>query len=52
MHVCWGAGEGPHNHDVPLHDIVDILLKGRLNALSIVRANGRHEHEWKELWGK
>ncbi len=49
MHVCWGAGEGPHNHDVPLRDIVDVLLTGRPAALSIVGANGRHEHEWK-VW--
>jgi 5-methyltetrahydropteroyltriglutamate--homocysteine methyltransferase len=49
MHVCWGAGEGPHNHDVPLRDIVDILLTARPAALSIVGANGRHEHEWK-VW--
>src|SRR2546426_972576 len=49
LHVCWGAGEGPHNHDVPLQDIVDVLLTGRPAALSIVGANGRHEHEWK-VW--
>ena len=49
MHVCWGAGETPHNHDVPLRDIVDILLPARPAALSIVGANGRHEHEWK-VW--
>jgi 5-methyltetrahydropteroyltriglutamate--homocysteine methyltransferase len=49
MHVCWGAGETPHNHDVPLRDIVDILLTARPAALSIVGANGRHEHEWK-VW--
>jgi 5-methyltetrahydropteroyltriglutamate--homocysteine methyltransferase len=49
MHVCWGAGEGPHNHDVPLRDIVDLLLAARPAALSIVGANGRHEHEWK-VW--
>ena len=28
MHVCWGAGETPHNHDIPLRDIVDVLLQG------------------------
>jgi 5-methyltetrahydropteroyltriglutamate--homocysteine methyltransferase len=49
MHVCWGAGEGPHNHDVPLRDIVDLLLEAQPTALSIVGANGRHEHEWK-VW--
>lgn len=49
MHVCWGAGEGPRNHDVPLRDIVDVLLTARPVALSIMAANGRHEHEWK-VW--
>lgn len=49
MHVCWGAGEGPHNHDVELKDIVDLLLKATPTALSIVGANGRHEHEW-QVW--
>ncbi|HEY7494797.1 MAG TPA: cobalamin-independent methionine synthase II family protein [Candidatus Tectomicrobia bacterium] len=49
LHVCWGAGEGPRNHDVPLRDIVDVLLKARPAAMSIMGANGRHEHEWK-VW--
>jgi 5-methyltetrahydropteroyltriglutamate--homocysteine methyltransferase len=49
IHVCWGAGEGPHYHDPELKDIVDILLRARPNAISIVSANGRHEHEWK-VW--
>ncbi|MGH8057116.1 MAG: cobalamin-independent methionine synthase II family protein, partial [Candidatus Entotheonellia bacterium] len=49
MHVCWGAGEGPRNHDVPLRDIVDVLLQARPAAMSIMGANGRHEHEWK-VW--
>ena len=49
IHVCWGAGEGPHNHDVELKDIVDILLRARSGAVSVVGANGRHEHEWK-IW--
>ena len=49
MHVCWGAGEGPHNHDVELKDIIDLILKARPTALSIVGANGRHQHEW-QLW--
>jgi 5-methyltetrahydropteroyltriglutamate--homocysteine methyltransferase len=49
VHVCWGANEGPHNHDTELKDIVDILLKLRCGAISIVGANGRHEHEWR-VW--
>lgn len=49
VHVCWGAGEGPHYHDPELKDLVDILLRANPNGLSIVCANGRHEHEWK-VW--
>lgn len=49
LHVCWGRGEGPKYHDVPLRDIAPILMKARPNALSIVGANGRHEWEW-QVW--
>jgi 5-methyltetrahydropteroyltriglutamate--homocysteine methyltransferase len=47
MHVCWGNGAGPHNHDPALTDILDIVLKARPMAFSFVGANPRHEHEWK-----
>lgn len=49
MHVCWGAGERPFVRAVPLDGIVDLLLAARVGALSIVGANGRHEHEWR-VW--
>jgi len=49
MHVCWGSTLGPHHGDVPLKDIVDILLKGRPQAVSFPGANPRHGHEWK-VW--
>ena len=49
IHVCWGAGEGPHNRDVELKVIVDLLLKTIAAGVTIVGANGRHEHEWK-VW--
>src|SRR5216684_4264634 len=26
-HVCWGSWPGPHTTDVPLRDIVDLILK-------------------------
>ena len=26
MHLCWGNYEGPHHCDVPLADIVDVVL--------------------------
>lgn len=46
VHVCWGNYHGPHHRDVPLKEIIDLLLKIRVNALSIEAANPRHEHEW------
>jgi 5-methyltetrahydropteroyltriglutamate--homocysteine methyltransferase len=47
VHVCWGANEGPHNYDTELHEIIDLLLSLRVSAISVVGANGRHEHEWR-----
>ena len=49
MHVCWGSTLGPHHNDVPLKDIVDIVLKGKPQAVSFPGANPRHGHEWK-IW--
>jgi 5-methyltetrahydropteroyltriglutamate--homocysteine methyltransferase len=49
MHICWASTQGPHHKDVPLKDIVDIVLKGRPQAVSFPGANPRHGHEWK-VW--
>ena len=49
MHVCWGRPESPKLTDIPLKDIVDLLLKTKPAGISVVAANGRHEHEWK-VW--
>jgi len=49
MHVCWGSTMAPHHTDVPLADIIDIVLTARPMAVSFPAANGRHEHEWK-IW--
>jgi 5-methyltetrahydropteroyltriglutamate--homocysteine methyltransferase len=46
LHLCWGNYEGPHHHDVPLADIIDIVFKARANAVSFEAANPRHGHEW------
>jgi 5-methyltetrahydropteroyltriglutamate--homocysteine methyltransferase len=46
MHLCWGNYEGPHHHDVPLTDIIDIVFTARPNAISLEAANPRHAHEW------
>ncbi len=48
-HVCWGSWPGPHTTDVPLKDIVDVILTARVGAYVIEGANARHEHEWK-VW--
>ena len=45
-HVCWGSWHGPHTTDVPLKDIVDIVLRIRAGAYSLEAANARHAHEW------
>jgi 5-methyltetrahydropteroyltriglutamate--homocysteine methyltransferase len=47
LHVCWGNYEGPHHHDVPLADIIDIVFDARATAVSFEAANPRHAHEWK-----
>jgi 5-methyltetrahydropteroyltriglutamate--homocysteine methyltransferase len=49
MHVCWASTGGPHHRDVPLRDIVDVVVKARPGAYVIAGANPRHEHEWK-VW--
>ena len=49
MHLCWGNTEGPHHRDVPMREIVDLVLKARPCGLSFEGANPRHEHEWK-VW--
>jgi 5-methyltetrahydropteroyltriglutamate--homocysteine methyltransferase len=48
-HVCWGSWPGPHTTDVPLRDIVDLILTVRAGTYVIEGANPRHEHEWK-VW--
>jgi 5-methyltetrahydropteroyltriglutamate--homocysteine methyltransferase len=46
LHLCWGNYEGPHHRDIPLKDILGVVLKARPQALSFEGANPRHEHEW------
>jgi 5-methyltetrahydropteroyltriglutamate--homocysteine methyltransferase len=48
-HVCWGSWPGPHTTDVPLKDIVDLVLGMKVGAYVIEGANPRHEHEWR-VW--
>jgi len=46
LHLCWGNHKGPHQHDVPLRDIIDLVLQARPAGLSFEAANPRHEHGW------
>jgi len=46
MHLCWGNYEGPHDHDIPLERIIDIVIKARPATVLFEAANPRHEHEW------
>jgi 5-methyltetrahydropteroyltriglutamate--homocysteine methyltransferase len=48
-HICWGSWHGPHVTDIPLIDIVDLMLQVKAECYSIEAANARHEHEWK-VW--
>ena len=49
FHICWGNQEGPHVRDVPLRDIIDIVLQVRAGAYSVEASNPRHAHEWR-MW--
>jgi 5-methyltetrahydropteroyltriglutamate--homocysteine methyltransferase len=48
-HICWGSWNGPHAFDVPLKDIIDLVLKVRVGHYSFEAANPRHAHEWR-VW--
>ncbi|MGE4431863.1 MAG: cobalamin-independent methionine synthase II family protein [Sphingobium sp.] len=49
MHICWGNYEGPHDHDIPLERVIDIVLRAKPATVLFEAANPRHEHEWK-VW--
>jgi 5-methyltetrahydropteroyltriglutamate--homocysteine methyltransferase len=49
MHICWGSTMGPHHNDVPIREIIQVIVKGRPQAFSFPGANPRHAHEWK-VW--
>ena len=49
FHLCWGSWHGPHTTDIPMRDIVDVMLAVNAGAYSFEAGNVRHEHEWK-VW--
>jgi len=48
-HFCWGSWHGAHTHDLPLKEIIDLVLEVRAQACSFEAGNVRHQHEWT-LW--
>jgi 5-methyltetrahydropteroyltriglutamate--homocysteine methyltransferase len=46
MHICWGNYEGPHDHDIALEKILDIVLRAKPCGILFEAANPRHRHEW------
>jgi len=49
FHLCWGSWHGPHVSDIPMRDIVDVILAVNCQAYSFEAGNVRHEHEWR-IW--
>ena len=47
LHVCWGSYHGPHQYDIEMRDIIDIVLKTRAQGFAIEAANPRHAHDWQ-----
>jgi 5-methyltetrahydropteroyltriglutamate--homocysteine methyltransferase len=47
LHVCWGNSESPHDCDVPLENILPVLLKADVGGLVLPFANPRHAHEFR-----
>jgi len=45
-HLCWGSWHGPHLYDIPMADIVDVMLAVKARTYLFEAANARHEHEW------
>ena len=48
-HVCFGSWHGPHVHDPPLADLIDLVLKVPARYYLMEQGNPRHEHEWR-IW--
>jgi 5-methyltetrahydropteroyltriglutamate--homocysteine methyltransferase len=49
MHSCWGSIHHPHTDDIPLEDVLDLILRVNVGAYSLEASNPRHDHEW-QVW--
>ncbi|MGD8339572.1 MAG: epoxyalkane--coenzyme M transferase, partial [Gammaproteobacteria bacterium] len=45
-HLCWGSWHGPHAYDIPMSDMVGIMLAVKAQTYLFEAANARHEHEY------
>lgn len=51
-HVCWGSWHGPHANDIPMEELVSVMLSVNAGAYLFEAGNVRHEHEyavWDEV---
>jgi 5-methyltetrahydropteroyltriglutamate--homocysteine methyltransferase len=48
-HLCWGSWQGPHEVDLALRDVVELMLTVRAQAYSVEAATPRHSWEWR-IW--
>jgi 5-methyltetrahydropteroyltriglutamate--homocysteine methyltransferase len=49
LHTCYGLNHGPRLNDIPLADVVPVMLTINAGAYSFEVANPRHQHEWR-IW--
>lgn len=48
-HICWGSWHGPHSADIPMRDLLPIVLRVNAGAYLFEAGNVRHEHEY-HVW--
>ena len=39
FHLCWGSWHGPHTTDIPMRDIVEVMLAVKCRAYSFEAGN-------------
>jgi 5-methyltetrahydropteroyltriglutamate--homocysteine methyltransferase len=49
LHTCYGLNHGPRLNDLPLAEVVPVMLTINAGAYSFEVANPRHQHEWR-IW--
>jgi 5-methyltetrahydropteroyltriglutamate--homocysteine methyltransferase len=49
LHTCYGLNHGPRLNDLPLAEVVPVMLRINAGAYSFEVANPRHQHEWR-IW--